>query len=117
MRGRGARSYRARGSVKASPAPGQPNWTEPLRFKRLTSPHPPPCAQPPGLSPVPLAAHPRDGRPARSRVILLRGSEEDKSCTISVLVGAAMGATLMGTPGALIGGLFPKRGSAERPRE
>ena len=46
--------------VVAASVPG-PN---PSGFKRLTSPHPPPCAQPPGLSPVPLASPPRCSAPA-----------------------------------------------------
>jgi hypothetical protein len=38
---------------------GQRPWTEPLRLQAPTSPRHTPCAQPPGLSPVPLSAPPR----------------------------------------------------------
>jgi hypothetical protein len=38
-----------------------------------------------------------------------QSEEPDKNCTGSTILGGMVGALILGIPGALVGGLFPKR--------
>lgn len=48
------------------------------------------------------------------KAICTQSEQPDKHCTGSLLIGAVLGAVILGIPGALIGGQFPKGHGAER---